>query len=323
MTHAIRIHETGGPQVLRWDEVTVAEPGQGEVLLRQTAAGLNFIDTYHRSGLYPVKLPAILGMEGAGIVDRIGPGVTEVETGDRVAYCMAPGAYAEQRLVAARQLIKLPESIDDRTAAALMLKGMTAHYLLRRTYPVKRGDTILIHAAAGGVGLIMCQWAKHLGARVIGTVGSDEKAALAKAHGCDNPIIYTRTDFVEAVKTLTGTKGVPVVYDSVGKDTLLKSMQCLQPRGMLVSFGQSSGTPAPLDIGLLNTHGSLIVTRPSLAHYASTRPELEAAARELFAVVNSGAVRVEIRQSYPLREAALAHANLEARRTAGSTILAI
>jgi NADPH2:quinone reductase len=321
MAHVIRIHETGGTDVLRWEDVAVGEPGAGQVRLRQTAVGLNFIDTYHRTGLYPLTLPAVLGMEAAGVVDAVGSGVDWLAPGDRVAYPLQVGAYAEERLIAADGLVQLPDEIDDRVAAALLLKGLTAWYLLRRTYEVRAGDTILIHAAAGGVGLIVCQWAKALGATVIGTVGSPEKAGLVRAHGCDHPVLYKEQSFVERVREITGGRGVPVVYDSVGRDTFDDSLDCLQPLGMMVSFGQSSGPRDPLPLGLLAQKGSLFLTRPTLGNYIPSRLELEAAAGELLAVVRKGAVRIEVRQTYPLRDAARAHADLEARRTSGSTVL--
>jgi len=308
---------------MRWEQIKVAAPGAGEVQLRQTAVGLNFIDVYHRSGLYPLpSLPAIIGMEGAGEVLCIGAGVTDVKPGDRVAYAgVPPGAYATERLMPAHRLVKLPPQISDQSAAAMMLQGMTAQYLLRRTYPVQPGDTILFHAAAGGVGLIACQWAKSLGARVIGTVGSPEKAKLARAHGCDHTILYNEQDFVSQVKEFTNGEGVAVVYDSVGKDTFLKSLDCLRPMGMLVSFGQSSGPVTSFDPGLLAQKGSLFLTRPSLMTYTAKREDLLASAKDLFAVLTSNAVKIEINQQYPLAEAAQAHRDLEARRTTGSTIL--
>lgn len=323
MAHAIRVHEHGGPEVLRWEAVQVGAPGPGELRVRHGAVGLNYIDVYHRTGLYPVpELPFTPGLEAAGVVEAVGSGVTGFVAGDRVAYCSGPlGACCEVRVMPAERAVKLPADIDERTAAALMLKGLTAWYLLRRTWRVQRGDPILVHAAAGGVGLITCQWAKHLGATVIGTVSSDEKAALALAHGCDHPIVYTREDFVERVRELTGGAGVAVVYDSIGRDTFLRSLECLRPLGMLVSFGQSSGPVEPLDVGLLAAKGSLFLTRPSLFAYTARREDLDAGAAELFEVVRSGAVRVEINQSFPLAEAAAAHRALEARRTTGSTLL--
>lgn len=323
MPHAIRIHETGGPEVLRFEEVEVGRPGPGEARLRQTAIGLNYIDTYHRTGLYPVpSLPHAIGMEAAGIVEEIGEGVTEVKPGDRVAYATPPpGAYAELRLIAARKLIPLPDAVDERTAAAMMLQGMTVEYLIRRTFRVEQGMTVLFHAAGGGVGLIACQWLEHLGATVIGTVGSDEKAALVREHGCAHPVVYTREDFVERVREITGGKGVPVVYDSVGKATFQGSLDCLARRGMLVAFGNASGAPPPLDPLVLSRKGSLFLTRPGLVDYTATREELLESAAALFDVVARGAVKITVRQTWPLREAPEAHRALESRRTAGSTIL--
>ncbi len=324
MTHAIRIHQTGGPEVLKWESVQVGEPGPGQVRLQHRAVGLNYIDVYHRSGLYPVQLPATLGLEAAGVVEAVGPGVTEVKVGDRVAYASGPmGAYSEARLMQADRLVVLPGVISDGQAAAMMLQGLTAQYLLRRTYRVKRGDTILVHAAAGGVGLILCQWAKHLGATVIGTVGNEQKAALARAHGCDHTIIYTEEDFLERVLDITNGQKVQVVYDSVGRDTFDRSLDCLAPLGMLALFGQSSGLVPPLDLGLLSTKGSLFVTRPTLATYTARRSDLLAGAAELFEVVEQGIVKITINQRYPLREAERAHRDLEARRTTGSTIFTV
>ncbi|NBC31399.1 MAG: NADPH:quinone reductase [Alphaproteobacteria bacterium] len=322
MVHAIRLHEAGGPEKLCWEEVAVGEPGPGQVRLTHAAIGLNYIDTYHRTGLYPLELPTGLGLEGAGVVTAVGPDVTDLEVGQRVAYASPPpGAYAEERLMPADRLVPLPDFITEKQAAGMMLQGMTAQYLLRRTYPVKPGDTILLHAAAGGVGLIACQWAKHLGATVIGTVGTEEKAALARAHGCDHPIIYTREDFVARVREITNGAGVPVVYDSVGRSTFMGSLDCLQPRGLLVSFGQASGSVPPLDIGALSAKGSLYLTRPILMHYTAARQELLYTATELFEVVQAGAVRIEVNQTFPLKDAAEAHRALEARQTTGSTVL--
>jgi NADPH2:quinone reductase len=324
MPHAIRIHKTGGPEVLSWEEVAIGKPGPGEVRLRQTAIGLNFIDTYNRKGIYPLQLPSGLGGEGAGVIEELGPGVTDLKVGDRVAYGNAPiGAYAEARLIPADRLSKVPEGVSDQQAAAMMLKGLTAQYLLRQTYRVKPGDTILFHAAAGGVGLIACQWAKHLGVTVIGTVGSDAKAKLARDHGCAHVIDYTKEDFVQRVIDITKGKKLPVVYDSVGKDTFMKSLDCLAPLGLMVSFGQSSGLVEPFSINILTGKGSLYVTRPTLAHYASTTEKLRAMAKELFDVVASGAVKIEIGQTYPLKEVAQAHRDLEARKTTGSTVLVV
>lgn len=322
MTHAIRIHEYGGPDALRWDEIDVGGPGPGEAVVRQTASGINYIDVYHRTGAYKVPaLPAVIGSEGAGVVEAVGDGVTEVAVGERVAYCMAIGSYAERRLIKSKALVKIPDGIDDLRAAAMMLKGCTVQYLLRRTYRVQPGDTILLHAAAGGVGLIACQWAKHLGATVIGTVGSAAKADLARAHGCDHPIVYTKENFVARVKELTHGKGVAVVYDSVGRDTFMQSLDCLRPRGLMVFFGQSSGPVEPFDPGLLAAKGSLFLTRPSLAAYTATRDELVDATRELFDVVRRGMVKIEIHQQYRLQDAAQAHRDLQARKTTGSAVL--
>jgi len=323
MVKAIRMHETGGPEVLFWEEYDPGRPGPGEVLLRHEAVGLNFIDVYHRTGLYPLpSLPATPGMEGAGIVERIGEGVTEVAAGDRVAYAgPPPGAYAEVRVIPAHRLVKLPESISTRQGAAMMLQGMTARYLLRGCYDVKPGDRILIHAAAGGVGLIVCQWAKHLGATVIGTVGSPEKADLAHAHGCDHSILYRGEDFASRVREITSGKGVDVVYDSVGQLTFMKSLDCLRPMGMMVSFGQTSGPIPPIDLGVLASKGSLFLTRPSVMTYTANRKDLLTHAQDLFGVIEKGAVKIEVQQSYPLAEAVQAHRDLEDRKTTGSTIL--
>jgi NADPH2:quinone reductase len=323
MTKAIRFHTTGGPEVLAWEDVQVPAPGRGEVRLRHTAVGLNFIDTYHRSGLYKLPLPAGLGQEGAGVVEAVGADVEFIQIGDRVAYCGAgaPGAYAEVRNAPAERMVPLPADIDDQAAAAMLLKGLTAWYLLRRTYVVQPGDTILVHSAAGGVGLILCQWAAHLGATVIGTVGSRAKAELAAAHGCRHPLVLGEDDFVARVKELTGGKGVPAVYDSVGMTTFLGSLDCLRPRGLMVSFGQSSGAVPPLDVTLLAAKGSLFLTRPSLFAYVAERSDLLAAAAELFALVRVGVLRIEINQTYPLKDAAQAHRDLEGRRTTGSTVL--
>jgi NADPH2:quinone reductase len=324
MPHAIRFHKTGGPEVLVWEDIHVGHPGPGEVRLRQTAVGLNYIDVYHRMGLYPQPLPSGLGGEGAGIVEEIGAGVTDLKPGDRVAYGSAPlGAYAEVRLVPADRLLKLPDGIDDRTAASMMLKGLTVQYLIRQTYRVKKGDTILLHAAAGGVGTILSQWAKHLGATVIGTVGSDEKAELALANGCDHVVVYTREDFVKRVEEITGGLKVPVVYDSVGKDTFMKSLDCCAPLGLVALFGQSSGLVAPLNLSDLASKGSLFVTRPTLYSYAAKRENLVAMAEELFDAVKSGAVKITVNQTYALKDAARAHADLEARKTTGSTVLMV
>jgi NADPH2:quinone reductase len=323
LTHAIVIHETGGPEVLKWEEVEVGEPGPGQVRLRQHAAGLNFIDVYHRTGFYPQPLPFTPGIEGAGVVESVGESVDNLQPGDRVAYGGPIGGYAETRLIAADRLVKLPAGIGFEEAAAMMLQGMTARMLLRSVYPVAAGDTILVHAAAGGVGLILCQWAAALGATVIGTVSTDDKAELARLHGCHHPIVYTRQDFVAEVESITHGGKLPVVYDSVGRDTFLKSLDCLRPRGLMVTFGQSSGPIEPFSPTVLAQKGSLFLTRPTLYHYVATRAELEQAAGELFAMVESGKVKVEVGQTFALKDAAEAHRALESRRTTGSTILTI
>lgn len=323
MPKAIRIHEYGGPEVLRWEDVEVGDPGPGQLRIRHGAIGLNYIDVYHRTGLYPLpSLPWTLGMEGAGRVEAVGEGVTEFQVGDRVAYASPPvGAYAEVRLIPADRVVALPVAIDDQTAAAMMLQGMTAQYLLRRTYRVQPGDAVLLHAAAGGVGLIASQWARQLGALVIGTVGSDEKAAVARAHGCHHAIVYTRENFVERVREITNGQGVAVVYDSVGQETFMGSLDCLRPLGMMVSFGNASGPVPAFEPGLLAAKGSLFLTRPSLMHYTAQRRDLVASAADLFDVVATGAVKIEVRQTYPLAETAQAHRDLEARQTTGSTVL--
>jgi NADPH2:quinone reductase len=323
MPKAIRIHQYGGPEVLRWEEVEVGDPGPGQLRVRHGAIGLNYIDIYHRTGLYPLPaLPWTLGMEGAGRVEAVGEGVAEFKVGDRVAYASPPvGAYAEVRLMPADRVVALPDAIDERTAAAMMLQGMTAQYLLRRTYRVLPGDAILLHAAAGGVGLIASQWARHLGATVIGTVGSDEKGELARAHGCHHVIVYSRENFVERVREITGGQGVAVVYDSVGKETFMGSLDCLRPLGMMVSFGNASGPVPPFEPGLLAAKGSLFLTRPSLMAYTAKRSDLVESATELFEVAQSGAVKIEVRQTCPLAETARAHRDLEARKTTGSTVL--
>jgi NADPH2:quinone reductase len=323
MTHAIRVHETGGPEVLRWEEVAVGEPGPGEVRLRQEAVGLNFIDVYHRTGLYPQSLPFTPGTEGAGVVETIGPGVEHVEVGDRVAYAGPLGGYSEERLIDADRLVKLPEAITTEQAAGMMLQGMTAQMLLRSVFPVAKGDTILVHAAAGGVGLILCQWASAIGATVIGTVGTEEKAELARAHGCAHPIIYSRQDFVAEVQRITEGEKLPVVYDSVGRDTFMRSLDCLKVRGLMVSFGQSSGAVDSFAPNVLAQKGSLYLTRPTLFHYIASRPQLEQSAKELFAVVMSGKVKIEVLQRFALKDATEAHRALQARKTTGSTILTI
>jgi NADPH2:quinone reductase len=321
MPYAIRIHDNGGPEKLSWEEVEVGDPGPGEVRVRNTAVGLNYIDTYHRSGLYPMQLPVTLGGEGAGVVEKVGPKVKDLKVGDRVAYAGPLGAYSEVLLRPADKLVKIPAGVDDQDAAAMMLKGMTSWYLCRRTYRVKKGDTVLVHAAAGGVGQILSQWCKYLGATVIGTVGSEEKAALAKKAGCKHVIVLSKEKFPERVKAITKGKGVPVVYDGIGKDTFTDSLDCLAPLGLMVSFGNASGAVPPVNIGMLAAKGSLFLTRPTLATYTATREDLLTAAKELFSVVKKGAVKIKINQTYPLREAAQAHIDLEGRKTTGSTVL--
>lgn len=322
MSFAIRIHKTGGPEVLHGEEVAVGDPAPGQARVRHAAVGLNFIDTYHRSGLYPLPLPSGLGLEGAGVVEAVGEGVTHVRVGDRVAYAGGPvGAYSQQRCLPADRLLRLPDSIGFDTAAAMMLQGLTSAYLLRRTCRVQPGDAVLIHAAAGGVGLIACQWAAALGATVIGTVSNEEKAALAHAHGCAHVIRYDREDVAVRVREITGGEGVAVVYDGVGRDTFMASLDSLRPLGMMVSFGNASGPVPPVDLLLLSQKGSLFLTRPTLAHYTAHRADLEALGNELFDVVADGRVKVEVHQRYALADAACAHRDLEARRTTGSTIL--
>jgi NADPH2:quinone reductase len=322
MSHAIQIHETGGPDVMKWGEVEVGDPGEGQVRLKQTAVGLNYIDVYFRSGTYPQdNLPFTPGMEGAGEVVAVGAGVTHVKPGDRVAYAGALGSYAEERIAPADRMVKLPDGIDDQTGAAMMLKGMTASYLLRRTFKVGPDSTILFHAAAGGVGLIVCQWAKHLGATVIGTVGSDEKAELANAHGCTHTINYKTKNFVERVKELTDGKGCDVVYDSVGKDTFPDSLDCVKKFGLWATFGQSSGPLPELNMGLLAQKGSLYATRPTLFTHIAERADLEEVSGALFDVVKAGHVKIEINQTYPLKDAVQAHKDLEGRKTTGSTVM--
>lgn len=319
---AIRVERIGGPEVLALSSIELAAPGPGEVRVRHTAIGVNYIDTYHRTGLYPMPLPFVPGAEAVGIVEARGAGVESVAVGERVGYCAAGvGAYAEARNVAADRVVAIPAGISDELAAATLLKGMTAEYLIHRTYAVRRGETVLFHAAAGGVGLLASQWLAHLGASVIGTVGSDEKARVARAHGCEHAIVYTREDFVARTRELTQKKGVSVVYDSVGKDTILRSLDCLRPRGLLVSFGNASGKPEPLDLLTLASKGSLYVTRPALHAYVATRDELVASASALFDVLGRGAVRAEVRWRFPLAQAAEAHRALESRRTTGSIVL--
>jgi NADPH:quinone reductase len=322
MSTRIRIYQTGGPEVLRSEQAEIGEPGAGEARIQHTAIGVNFIDTYHRSGLYPLPLPSGIGSEGAGLVVAVGPGVTHIQPGDRVAYAGGPpGSYCDVRVMPAERLLKLPAEISDPQAAAMMLKGLTVQYLIRRTYRVQRGDTVLWHAAAGGVGLIACQWLKALGANVIGTVGSAAKAAVAKAHGCDEVIVYTQDDFPQRVRELTRGERVPVVYDSVGKSTFAGSLDCLRPLGLLVSFGNASGPVPPFELGILAAKGSLFLTRPTLATYTATRADLEAAAQELFEVVLSGRVKIEIGRRYSLRDAQQVHRDLEARQTTASVVM--
>ena len=324
MTKAITFSEFGGSEVLKWTDVEVGKPGSGEVRIKHKAVGLNFIDVYFRTGLYPAPLPNIPGMEAVGIIEEIGADVFDFSVGDRVAYACAPiGAYSEARVMPVTGLIKVPDSIDDKTAAAMMLQGMTTEYLLQRSFHVKQGDTILFHAAAGGVGLMACQWAKHIGATVIGTVGSEEKAKLAKAHGCDHTINYREEDFHEKLMEITDGKGVPVVYDSIGKDTFEKSLDCLQPRGLLVSYGNASGPVKDVDLGILAAKGSVYVTRPTLMTYNASREELEKSASDLMKMVENGTVKVNIGQTYHLSEAAKAHDDLENRKTTGSTVFTL
>ncbi len=323
MSKAIRIHQYGGPEVLQYEQLEVNEPGTGEVRLRQTAVGLNFIDVYHRTGLYPqAELPAGIGLEAAGVVEALGPDVTELKIGDRVAYAGGPiGAYATERLMPAERLIKIPESISDIEAASMMLQGMTAQYLIRQIYPVKAGETILLQAAAGGVGLILCQWAHSLGVKVIGTVGSEEKAELARQHGCAHTILYQQETVSTRVRELTDGKGVPVVFDSIGQATFMDSLDCLQPRGLMVSYGNASGAVEAVEPALLAQKGSLFLTRPILMHYTASRQELVNTANDLIEVVSSGAVKLNVNQQYPLADAAIAQTDLENRKTTGSTVL--
>jgi NADPH2:quinone reductase len=321
MAKAIRFHSQGGPEVLQLDDIQVGDPGPGQVRIRHTAIGVNFVDTYQRSGLYPVQTPAVAGNEAAGVVVAVGKGVKDLKKGDRVAYTGLPGAYCEERLVPADRMVKVPRGISDEQAASMMLKGMTVHYLIFSTYKVRRGDTVLWHAAAGGVGLIACQWLKKLGVTVIGTVGSEEKAKLAKAHGCKHVINYSTENFVERLKEITKGKKVPVVYDSVGKSTWEGSLDCLQPRGLMVSFGNASGPVPPVNLGILPAKGSLYVTRPTLNTYVAARAELVKRSRDLFNVVKSGKVKIATTARHPLAEAANAHRDLEGRKTTGSVVL--
>jgi NADPH:quinone reductase len=322
MAHAIRIHNCGGPEVLMWEEIAVGDPGPGEVRLRQHAVGLNYIDTYHRTGLYKLAaLPAVIGMEGAGVVEAVGPNVGDLKVGDRVAYAGVLGGYADERLIAAERLVKLPDDIDEATAAAMMLQGMTVRYLLRETYPVTPDTVLLFHAAAGGVGLIACQWAKAIGATIIGTVGSAEKGQLALANGCTHVINYRTEDYVAHVNEITGGRGCDVVYDGIGKDTFPSSLDCLKPKGLWVSFGNASGPVPPFDMTILSAKGSLFATRPSLMTYIARRDDLVANASALFDMVAKGAVKIAPSRTYALREAATAHRDLEARKTTGSIVL--
>ena len=322
ITNAIRVNKQGGPEEMRWEEVALPEMQKDDVLIKHTAIGLNYIDTYHRSGLYPMPVPLTLGIEGAGIIIEAGENVKDLTVGDRVAYASPPtGSYAEAKVMPADRLVKIPDNISDEIAAAIMLKGMTVEYLVRRTYNVKAGQTVLFHAAAGGVGLIACQWLKAIGAKVIGTVGSEEKAALAKANGCEHTILYREENFVDKVKEITNGKGVPVVYDGIGKDTALKSLDCLSPLGMLVVFGNSSGNAPPIETGLLAAKGSLFLTRPTLMTYNAKREDLVESAQQLFNMVGSGKVNISINARYDLKDAAQAHKDLESRKTTGSTLL--
>jgi len=321
MAKAVRFHKQGGPEVLQLDEIPVGEPGAGQVRIRHTAIGVNFLDTYQRSGLYPMQVPQVAGNEGAGVVEALGSGVTDLKVGDRVAYTGLVGAYCDQRVVPAERMVKLPQGVSDEQAASMMLKGLTVHYLIFTTYKVQKGETVLWHAAAGGVGLIACQWLKALGASVIGTAGSDEKCALAKAHGAEHVINYSRESFVERVKSITGGKGVPVVYDAVGKSTWEGSLDCLRPRGMMVSFGNASGAVPPVNLGVLSAKGSLYVTRPTLVTHIASRADLLERSKALFEAVTSGKVRIETTKRYKLAEAQAAHRDLEGRKTTGSVVL--
>ena len=321
MPKAIRIQETGGPEVLRLEDVAVGEPGAGEARVRQTAIGVNYVDVYHRSGVYPLPLPTGIGVDAAAVVEATGAGVTHVRAGDRVAYVSGPGSYAEARVLAADRLVKLPHDVPDRIAAGGMLKGLTVHALVRRAYAVQRGDVVLVHAAAGGVGTIMVQWLKALGATVIATVGSDEKAKAARANGADHVIVYTREKFPERVREITGGAGVPVVYDSVGKATFEGSLDCLRPMGLMVTFGNASGLVPPFDVAVLGKKGSLFLTRPTVFTYIAKREDLERGAAELFEAIGTGRIRVDVTRTFPLAEAAEAHRALEARATTGSLVL--
>jgi NADPH2:quinone reductase len=321
MAKAVRFHKQGGPEVMQFEDVQVGDPGPGQARIRHTAIGVNFVDTYQRSGLYPMQLPMVAGNEAAGVVEAVGGGVSELKPGDRIAYTGLPGAYCEQRVVPADRLVKLPQGISDEQAASMMLKGLTVHYLIHSTYAVKKGESVLWHAAAGGVGLIACQWLKALGVTVIGTAGSDEKCALAKAHGAEHVVNYSRENFVERVKSINGGKGLPVVYDAVGKTTWEGSLDCLRPRGLMVSFGNASGAVAPVNIGILQTKGSLYLTRPTLATHIASRADLVERANSLFEMVKNGKVKIETTGRYKLADAAQAHRDLEGRKTTGSVIL--
>ncbi len=322
MTKAIRFHQTGGPEVLKWEDVAVGEPGPGEARIKHHAVGLNFIDIYFRTGLYPTPLPSGLGTEGAGVVEAVGSGVTHVKAGDRVAYAGGPqGAYSEARVMPAEKLVKLPDALSFEQGAAMMLQGMTVQYLIKKSFPVKAGDTVLWHAAAGGVGLIACQWLKALGVTVIGTVSSDEKAALAKAHGCTHTIDYTKEDFAKRVLEINGGKKLPVVFDSIGKDTWEKSLDCIAPLGYMISFGNASGAVPPVALTTLSAKGSLYVQRPTLMTYTATRPLLEETANDLFEAVTSGKVKIEVNQRFALKDAGESHIALAGRKTTGSTVL--
>ena len=322
ITNAIRVNKQGGPEEMKWEEVALPEMQKDDVLIKHTAIGINYIDTYHRSGLYPMPVPLTLGIEGAGIIIEAGENVKDLNVGDRVAYASPPtGSYAEAKVMPANRLVKIPDNISDEIAAAIMLKGMTVEYLVRRTYNVKAGQTVLFHAAAGGVGLIACQWLKAIGATVIGTVGSEEKATLAKANGCEHTILYREESFVDKVKEITNGEGVPVVYDGIGKDTALQSLDCLSPLGMLVVFGNSSGNAPPIETGLLAAKGSLFLTRPTLMTYNAKREDLVESAQQLFNMVGSGKINISINARYNLKDAAQAHKDLESRKTTGSTLL--
>jgi NADPH2:quinone reductase len=321
MSKAVRYHQQGGPEVLQLDDISIGDPGPGQVRIRHTAIGVNFVDTYQRSGLYPMQLPGVAGNEGAGVVEAVGPGVKELKKGDRIAYTGLPGSYCEERIVPADRMVKVPKGVSDEQAASMMLKGMTVHYLIFTTYKVKKGDTVLWHAAAGGVGLIACQWLKKLGVTTIGTVGSDEKGKLAKAHGCHHVINYSRENFLERVKEITKGKKLPVVYDAVGKTTWDGSLDCLQPRGLMVSFGNASGAVPPVNLGVLSAKGSLYVTRPTLATHIATRADLVKRSKDLFEVVKSGKVKIETTARYKLADAQSAHRDLEGRKTTGSVVL--